>query len=75
MTGEVDGIALSRFNVGHTYDLGASLATYLMVSGWATAVAETGPTMVIPLDDLDSLSLADKIRDSFEARRKGPKKR
>jgi hypothetical protein len=46
-----------------------------MVSGWATAVAETGPTMVIPLDDLDSLSLADKIRDSFEARRKGPKKR
>lgn len=75
MTGEVDGIALSPFKVGHTYDMAASLATYLMVSGWATAVAETGPAMVIPLDDLDSLSLADKIRDSLEARRKGPKKR
>jgi len=25
--------------------------------------------------DLDSLSLADKIRNSLEARRKGPKKR
>jgi hypothetical protein len=75
MTGEVGGIALSRFKVGHTYDMAASLATYLMVSGWATAVAETGPAMGIPLDDLDSLSLAGKIRDSFEARRKGPKKR
>jgi len=75
MTGEADGIALSRFKVGHTYDMAASLATYLMVSGWATPVAETGPAMVVPLDHLDSLSLADKIRNSLEARRKGPKKR
>src|SRR4051812_36681208 len=55
MTGEVDGIPLSRFKVGHTYDMPASLATYLMVSGWATAVAELGPAMVIPLDDVESL--------------------
>ena len=75
MTGEIDGIQLSRFKVGHTYDMPASLATYMMVSGWASPVAESGPAMLIPLDDVDGTTLAMKIRESLDAQRKADKKR
>ena len=67
----------SRLQTGRAmdrYDLPASLATYMIVSGWATAVAETG-AMLIPLDDVESISLAQRIRQLVKARRKGKKRR
>jgi hypothetical protein len=39
---ETDGIQLSRFNVGDTYDIPPSLAIYLIASGRPTAIE--GPT-------------------------------
>lgn len=30
MTGEIDGIALSRFRIGHTYDVGTAVGSYLL---------------------------------------------
>jgi hypothetical protein len=47
---EVDGIRLHRLRTGVTYDLNASLATYLVVAGYAHAVADQGGSDVIPAD-------------------------
>lgn len=38
----VDGISLSRFKPGSIYALPISLATLLIVEGWAEPVAESG---------------------------------
>lgn len=48
--GEIDGVPLERFEPGHTYDVNASIATYLMVMGCAQAVADTAPARIVPLE-------------------------
>ena len=47
--GEIDGVPLHRFQSGHIYDLDASLATYLVVTGYAHVVGVTAPAPIGPL--------------------------
>jgi hypothetical protein len=49
-SGRIDGVPLDRFDQGATYDVNASIATYLMATGYAQAVAETNPAIVVPRD-------------------------
>jgi hypothetical protein len=49
-SGQVDGVDLTRFEVGAVYDVNASIATYLMVGGHAEPVSATGPAAVVPLN-------------------------
>lgn len=43
MKDKVDGTDLAHFEVGHVYDVGTSLANYLLASGYAEPVAEETP--------------------------------
>jgi hypothetical protein len=38
--GTLDGIDLTRFEVGRIYDIGSSLANYLLASGYAVPVTD-----------------------------------
>ena len=49
-TGTVDGTDLWKLIEGRVYDVGASMATFLIVSQWAEAVADDSPALVVPLD-------------------------
>ena len=54
MCGSIDGIKLDSFKVGEVYDVGISLAHYLMGCGFALPVADERPARLIPLDqDVD----------------------
>jgi hypothetical protein len=48
--GEVDGLPLSGFSPGKIYDMNASVATYLIVMGWAGAVADYPPAEIVPIN-------------------------
>ena len=48
--GQIDGVHLTRFETGGVYDVNVSIATYLMVGGYAEAVADTSPARIVPLD-------------------------
>ena len=48
--GEIDGVDLNRFERGELYDVNASIATYLMVGGYAEPVGDTSPARVGPVD-------------------------
>jgi hypothetical protein len=47
--GTVDGICLDRFTIGESYDVGTSVANYLMASGWAVPATEEPKSL--PLTD------------------------
>jgi hypothetical protein len=48
--GDIDGVDLNRFERGELYDVNASIATYLMVGGYAEPVGDTSPARVVPVD-------------------------
>ena len=48
--GSVDGINLSKFLEGLTYDVGTTLGNYLLAQEWAEPVAEDEPAAVLPLN-------------------------
>jgi hypothetical protein len=50
--GEVDGVDLSTFEVGSTYDVSPSLATYLIMTGTADPVVDERPALVVPVDEM-----------------------
>jgi hypothetical protein len=50
--GEVDGVDLSRFEVGLMYDVSPSLATYLIMTGTADPVVDERPALVLPVDEI-----------------------
>src|SRR4051795_12532487 len=53
MSGTVDGVSLERFQSGATYEISASLATYLIVNGAATSAEEAAaptPPRSEPID-------------------------
>ena len=50
LTGSIDGIQLDRFTTGYVYEVGTSLAAYLLASGAATPVADDAPALVVPLN-------------------------
>jgi hypothetical protein len=43
MKGTIDGIDLTHFEVGHVYDVGTTLANYLLASGYAKPIADETP--------------------------------
>jgi len=49
-TGRIDGVPLDRFDPGLTYDVNASIATYLMASGYAQAVPDMTSVRVVADD-------------------------
>jgi hypothetical protein len=51
LSGSIDGIQLSRFVTGRTYDVGTSLANYLLAQGFAVPVDEDAPALVLPTED------------------------
>jgi hypothetical protein len=70
---ETDGIQLSRFNVGDTYDIPPSLAIYLIASGRATAIE--GADEKESIEQIAIRGLRYKIRESLVARKRAEKKR
>jgi hypothetical protein len=54
MKGQIDGIDLERFEVDRIYDMGTSLGSYLMSSGYAMPVADEKPALIVPLDADDA---------------------
>ncbi len=50
LTGSVDGIDLTRFLEGLTYEVGTTLGNYLLAQRWAEPVAEEGPSAVLPFN-------------------------
>jgi hypothetical protein len=53
MSGDLDGFRLDRLKIGEMYDIGASLATYLMSCGFAVPVVDERPARIVPLDQGD----------------------
>jgi hypothetical protein len=52
LSGSIDGIQLSRFTVGLTYDVGTSLGSYLLAQRFAIPVEDVTPALVLPMDDV-----------------------
>jgi hypothetical protein len=50
MAGSIDGIHLNHFEVGEVYDIGVSLAHYLMVCGFALPVIDESPARIVPMN-------------------------
>lgn len=53
MSGDLDGLRLDSFKTGDVYDIGTSLATYLMSCGFAIPVVDERPARIVPLDQGD----------------------
>lgn len=51
LDGSVDGIQLSQFRPGYLYDVGTSLACYLLAIGAAEPLADERPALVVPLEN------------------------
>ena len=54
LSGSIDGIQLGRFKEGHMYDMGISLASYLVALSYAAPVTDERPALIVPLDDASS---------------------
>ena len=64
----VDGIRLSRFKMGCVYSLPSSLATLMIVEGWAEPVVESGD-LTLPEFSLTVLPSPDRRRRARTSRR------
>jgi hypothetical protein len=51
MKGTIDGINLEQFKVGQVYDIGTSLASYLLASGYAVPVNDERLAPIGPLNN------------------------
>lgn len=49
LSGSVDGIELSRFLKGLTYEVGTTLANYLLSQQWAEPASPEDPAAILPL--------------------------
>jgi CheY-like chemotaxis protein len=50
LKGDVDGIDLTKFLEGLTYDVGTTLGNYLLAQEWAEPVGDEEPAAVLPLE-------------------------
>jgi hypothetical protein len=50
----IDGVELSRFMVGHQYEVGNTFGALLLAEGWAEPVDDPAPALVISLRELDA---------------------
>ena len=53
MSGDLDGLRLDSLKIGDVYDVGMSLATYLMSCSFAVPVVDERPARIVPLDQAD----------------------
>ena len=70
--GIVDGIDLSRFSQGLTYDVATAVANLLLAEGWATPLSEgerNAPALVFPLISQPRQPRVLIVEDDDEARR------
>ena len=79
LSGSIDGIQLSRFVTGLTYEVGTTLGNYLLAEGLAVPVDESTPALVQPIQD-DTESEAgtppsSEAQDRTRRARKGRPKR
>jgi hypothetical protein len=44
---KIDGVDLSLFHAGHSYEIDPSIATYLIVSGVAEPCSDESPALVV----------------------------
>ena len=51
LSGSIDGIQLSRFVTGLTYEVGTTLGNYLLAEGLAVPVDESTPALVLAIQD------------------------
>ena len=51
ISGSIDGIHLGRFVTGLTYDVGTTLANYLLAEGAAIPAEQTTPAVVPPIHE------------------------
>jgi hypothetical protein len=51
LSGSIDGIQLSRFEVGVAYEVGTTLANYLLAEGLAEPIDPSTPAIVVPIQD------------------------
>ena len=58
LSGSIDGIQLSRFLTGLTYDVGTTLANYLLSMQVAVPVDSVTPALVVPLSEIKRVLLA-----------------
>ena len=65
--GSIDGIQLSRFEVGQQYLVGTSLANYLLASGSAEPVADDSPAKLTPIEDRVVGEIRDLARAAADA--------
>ena len=54
MSGDLDGLRLELLKIGEVYDIGISLANYLMSCGFAVPVVDERPARIVPLDQEDA---------------------
>lgn len=67
LAGEIDGVPLSRFAVGSTYEVGTALGSYLLALGAAVPIIDDEPILSIPNG---RQSASNKIRKSRNNTRK-----
>ena len=51
LTGSIDGIQLSRFSMGHVYDVSTTLGSYLLAEGTAEPAPNDTPTEILPVEE------------------------
>ena len=56
LRGSIDGLHLGRFAVGEVYDVGTSLANYLLAVGAAEPVGEERAARDLPVDHAELLN-------------------
>jgi hypothetical protein len=66
LSGSIDGIQLGRYEAGHTYDVGTSLACYLLAIGAAQPVGAEQPALLAPLDSTLLEEIRKKVRTVTE---------
>ena len=49
LTGSIDGLQLSHFQVGDVYDVGTALGSYLLALGAAEPVLAEPPAKIVPI--------------------------
>ena len=68
MAGSIDGIHLNHFEVGEVYDIGVSLAHYLMGCGFALPVIDESPARIVPMNrDVNETPRSMRVIERTEA--------
>lgn len=75
LDGSIDGIKLSRFMTGLTYDVGTTLANYLLAQGFAVPVDDASTALVLPIQDCSELPTPSSKSPVSEAADRAPRRK